>query len=475
MNTTAAQVEPWLEQLFGSFMSLRLEMRLSGDVNSFHPDTATLGAIGTYVHEHMHYFQTLSTGYGHIQWSSHRQASGFTLRKWKELASMGFGYRVPLAAYADDPGAIGFAEWLQLSASEQALLSAARFYMPIPNWTFRELGIRLIKEDWAINPVVSSGGRKICLQGKDIIEGHAHFVERTFTEKYLRPPLNAWARLGLPEQYTRAYDYYIERCGDERHDEFPVVCDLALQTSWEPVLPKSEDDWRRSSPSWRFMQITELMAAKPDISFGQPAHWPNNFATVAHQIFEELGYLQLDEVIQERLAAFNRTPKLMQVEEVLKTGIEFRAERPWIFANPAAYTPWIEELLAKFKAPFVVIEGGLGNFGQAPISGSELLFEMHYQALVAQLIGRVSSDAAGNGELRCAFDLFSIPRGCPYQESHTCNGRLNPAIGAPVPTRIEDDQTITGCTFAILLSLVSQDIGAIQVRPDARFPSRTAN
>ena len=472
MSTTTSHTEPWLEQVFGSFMAARLDMRLFGDANTFHPDTATLPALATYVHEHMHYFQTLFTGYGHIQWSSHRQSSGFLVRKWGELATMGFGYRVPLAAYSDDPRAAGFAEWLQLTSREQALLSAARFYMPVPNWSFKELGIRLIKEDWSINPVVSVGGQHVCLQGKDVLEGHAHFVERTYVERFLRPPASAWARIGLPDQYTRALDYFFERCGAVRHDEFPAVCDLALQTSWDPVIPRSEDDWRRSSPSWRFVQITDLLAANPWLSFGQPSEWPRTYAAVALKLFEPLGYRQLDDVIKERLAAFDRVPELMQVEQVLKSALEFRAERPWIVANPAAHLPWLEELFAKFRAPFVVIEGGIGNFGHTSVSGSELLFEMHYQALATQLLGNISSDAAGNGELRCAFGQFNIPRGCPYQDSHGCTGRLIPGNGAPVPTRIEANQDVTGCTFAVFLDLTSHDLRSIQVMPNARFPSR---
>lgn len=472
MSTTAPPTEVWLQQVFGSFMASRLDMRLFGDPNTFHPDTATLGALGTYVHEHMHYFQTIFTGYGHIQWSGHRQSSGFLVRKWKDLSSKGFGYRVPLAAYADDPLAAGVAEWLQLTSQEQALLSAARFYMPVPNWSFKELGLRLIKDDWSINPEVGVGDKRVCLQGKDVLEGQAHFVERTYVEKFIDPPEIAWVRTGLPDQYTLALDYFIERCGAARRHEFPVVCDLSLQTSWDPVVPKTEDEWRKSSPSWRFVQISDLLAANPEMSFGLPSEWPDNYALVTRKIFEILGYLQLDEVIQERLRAFDRVPQLMQVEHVLKSALKFRAERPWVVANPAVHMPWLEELLAKFRAPLVVIEGGIGNFGHTQVSGSELLFEMHYQALAAQLLGSVASDDAGNGVLQCGFGQFKIPRGCPYQASHGCTGRLLPAHGAPVPTRIEANQEVNGCTFAVFLDLASRDLRSIQVQPSARFPTR---
>lgn len=218
----------------------------------------------------MHYFQTLFTGFGHILWSSHRQSTGYSVRIWTELAEKGLGYRLPLAAYSDDPGGGPIALTADLTAREVARLSAARFNLPIPNWTFRDLKTRLLKTDWAINPVVELAGETVCLQGKDILEGQAHFVERTLVESLTSNSEASWDRTGVSPQYTRAFDYFVERCGRDRSAEFPVVCDLAQQTSWAPLVPNTEDEWRRSSPSWRFVQITDLLAADDSLSFGGP-------------------------------------------------------------------------------------------------------------------------------------------------------------------------------------------------------------
>lgn len=108
-------------------MLQHLDMRLFGrHPEEFHPDSTTVGAMATYVHEHMHYFQTIFTGFGHIVWSSHRHSTGYSIRIWKELARKGLGYRLPLAAYSD-PGGSPVALIADVTAREVARLSAARF------------------------------------------------------------------------------------------------------------------------------------------------------------------------------------------------------------------------------------------------------------------------------------------------------------------------------------------------------------
>lgn len=71
-------MDSYLNATLGTFFTPRMEIRLFDKAEKFAGDTATNGSVLTYFHEHVHYFQTLFTGYGHIQWSSYRQATGFT-------------------------------------------------------------------------------------------------------------------------------------------------------------------------------------------------------------------------------------------------------------------------------------------------------------------------------------------------------------------------------------------------------------
>ena len=463
--------QPWLEQVYGSFNASRLDMRLFGrHPEEFHPDSTTVGAMATYVHEHMHYFQTLFTGFGHILWSSHRQATGYSVRIWNELARKGLGYRLPLAAYSDDPEGGPVALVADFTARDVARLSASRLSLPIPNWSFRELKTRLINTDWAINPVVELAGEKVCLQGKDILEGQAHFVERTLVESLTSNVETSWDRTGVPPQYTRAFDYFVERCGHARCADFPVVCDLAQQTSWGSPVPQTEIEWRCSSPSWRFVQITNVLAADDSLSFGKPADWPRHFSDLAADIFSRLGYVLPEKIIEERLEAFTRVPRLLEIEQVMKAAMEFRSEKPWMIANPAADPRWLQELLEKFRAPVVVIDGAFGTFGDARFRGDQIIFELHFQALANHLLGPINSDHEGNNYLQCGFGQFKIARGCPYQTSHNCSTCFSPSSGPPVPTTIEDNGEVNGCSFAFALQSITGDLKAIQLVPGALFP-----
>lgn len=472
MEEFPAAYQPWLEQVYGSFNASRLDMRLFGRrPEDFHPDSTTVGAVATYVHEHVHYFQTLFTGFGHVLWSSHRQSTGYSVRIWTELASKGLGYRLPLAAYSDDPEGGPVALIADLTAREVARLSAARLHLPIASWTFRELKTRLINTDWAINPLVELAGEEVCLQGKDILEGQAHFVERTLVESLTTSSEVAWDRTGVPPQYTRAFDYFVERCGRSRSAEFPVVCDLAQQTSWASPVPKTEEEWRKSSPSWRFVQITNLLAAEDSLSFGHPADWADQFSGRAAAIFARLGYLAPEKVIEERLEAFTRAPELLEVERIMKAAMEFRSERPWMIANPAADPLWLQELLGKFRAPVVVIDGAFGKFGDTPIKSDQIIFELHYQALANHLLGPISTDENGNGTLQCGFGQFKVDRGCPYQTSHNCSTRFSPSGGPPVPTSIAGNDEVTGCSFAFALEKITGNLKTIKLVPAVQFPA----
>jgi hypothetical protein len=90
-------MDSFLNAILGTFFTPRMEMRLFDKAEKFTAEAATDENVLTYFHEHVHYFQTLFTGYGHIQWSSYRQVSGFTHRKWKEMWSVMGGTRIPLA------------------------------------------------------------------------------------------------------------------------------------------------------------------------------------------------------------------------------------------------------------------------------------------------------------------------------------------------------------------------------------------
>jgi hypothetical protein len=120
----------------------------------------------------------------------------------------------------------------------------------------------------------------------------------------------------------------------------------------------------------------------------------------------------------------------------MKSAMMFRAEHPWMIANPAADLTWLQELMDKFRSPVVVIDGAFGKFGDALIKGDQVVFELHFQALANHLLGPITTDGEGNGYLQCGFGQFKVERGCPYQTSHNCSTKFIPDGGPPVPTTV---------------------------------------
>lgn len=460
-----------LDATFGTFLSTRLDMRLAGSWEDYQRDSARTLPLATYVHEHMHFFQTIFTGYGHIQWSSHRQMTSFLVSEWKKLIPlMGGKARMPLASCGTTQELQRTSRWLYETSMEQMRLGKARFSMQFGSSTLEECGSVLLKHNWPANPVIEVNGNQRALQTKDLLEGHAHFVERTFLEKVADVSHEvAWSRDGLPDQYTAAYDWFIQECGISRHEEFPAICDLAMQTSWKPVIPTTEKEWRLSNPSWRFIILTRALAETPDLLLGAPKYWPENYSRFCEKILRICEFPQLNEVFEERLASLARKKELMSIEKLIKEGIEFRQTKPWCAVNPPTDLELMYTMFERFKAPFVVIGNQMGTFGQTTVSGGEVVFELQYQALAAPIFGDISPSARQTGTIECAFAKYRIPTGCSFQASHGCQGQFTPSEGVPHPMTVQADGELGGCSFDWLLSKVGIQAQDIELYPAAKF------
>ena len=80
-------------------------------------------------------------------------------------------------------------------------------------------------------------------------------------------------------------------------------------------------------------------------------------------LLNQCGYISLDEVLDERLAAFDRKPQLLQFEELMKNAMTYRRAHPACLVNPANSVDKWAELSDRFKPPYVVLQEGLVNPG----------------------------------------------------------------------------------------------------------------
>ncbi|MCE5994886.1 hypothetical protein LVV80_23105 [Pseudomonas sp. KCA11] len=467
-------MDSFLNATLGTFFTPRMEMRLFDKAEKFTAETATAGSVLTYFHEHVHYFQTLFTGYGHIQWSSYRQASGFTLRKWKELWPIMGGPRIPLANCNTRLDVHQYAHYLYLVFAEQNKISQARFITIPGAKTMDALKLTLIKQSWRINPEIATaqGTRELCT--KDILEGHAFFLERSFGNQILAiPPDVAWDRSEVPDVYTAAYDWFVERCGESARELFPILCDLSLQVSWEPLIPSTFEEWQASNPSWRFYSLTEALAAAPELIMDMEGGWQERYLAFCDQLLETCQFKGLNQVLSERLQALidlERHPGISPVQRIMKKALELRIEQPWMSVYPARTQSELIRLFEEFRIPAVLVGGRYQ--AQSSLDGdmvTELIGELHYQAFNDQLLGNPSASARVTNSIECGFSKFGVHNGCPFQVSGECIGRFDPKEGLPIPMSHDDTGNIDGCTFGALFHYSEIRVEDLLVDYGARF------
>lgn len=461
-----------LDTTFGTFLTTRLEMRLAGKASEYDRNTISIKSLATYLHEHVHLFQAIFTGYGHIQWDSHRQMTSYILSEWKKINNLtSNNIKLPLAHCNTTQKQLFLSQHVYETSKEQIKIGQAKFYMRNGSLTLKEAGLRLLSHDWRANPVVEICGKHVVLQTKDILEGHAHFIESSFVEHFCGEKAEiAWKREGLPSQYTNAYDWFIQECGESKHHYFPVICDLALQISWIPVIPQNENEWQSSNPSWRFVKLTRTLASHNISTIDERDNWCKSYKVFCSEILDICDYKSLDEIFEERIQAFSRKNDLMEIEKLMKKGIQLKKSKPWIGVNPVGDKNELYFLMRDFNTPYIVFEDGIGSFGDPSVSGGELLFELQFQALASQVFGDFSPRASANCSLECAFSKNKVNNGCNFQSTHSCTGLIKPNEGIPFPMSIASDGTLEGCSFEWLLNVMGLKIENIEINPNARFP-----
>lgn len=467
-------MDSFLNATLGTFLTTRMEIRLFDKAEKYTGEAATNGNVLTYIHEHVHYFQTLFTGYGHIQWSSYRQATGFIHRNWEEMWQVMGGPRIPLANCNTSLDVHKYAHFLYKVFEEQSKINQARF-IPIPGAkTVDALKLTLIKQSWQINPEITTaqGPRELCT--KDILEGHAFFLERSYGHQVLGMPQDvAWDRSGVADVYTTAYDWFVERCGESARELFPILCDLSLQTSWEPQIPSTEEEWRASNPSWRFYLLTDALAATPEIIMDMEGAWQERYAAFCDQLLKICQFKGLNQILSERLQALvdlERHPGISPMQRIMKKALELRIELPWISAYPTVSASELMKLFEEFRIPAVLVEGRYQ--AQSALNDdmvTEIIGELHYQAFTAQLLGSPSASARHTNSIECGFSKYEVFNGCPFQVSGECTGRFDPREGLPIPLSHDSAGNIEGCTFGALFQFSRMRVEDLQVDYGARF------
>ncbi|HHA2592285.1 TPA: hypothetical protein ACOEA0_003136, partial [Stenotrophomonas maltophilia] len=301
-------------------------------------------------------------------------------------------------------------------------MSQARFVTIPGARTIDALKLTLCTQSWKINPDITTarGLRELCT--KDILEGHAFFLERSFGDQILGMPQDVvWHRAGVSDAYTTAYDWFVEPCGKSARELFPIPCDLSLQVSWEPVVPTTEDEWRASNPSWRFYLLTDALAAATKIIIDMEGRWQECYAAFCDQLLEMCKFKRLNQILSERLqalASLECHPGISPVQRIMKEALELRIGQPWISVYPTSNQLELMKLFEEFRIPAVLVEGCYQT--QSSLNSdmiTELIAELHFQAFNEQLLGNPSASARDMNSIECGFSRFGVLNGCPFQVS----------------------------------------------------------
>jgi hypothetical protein len=440
-----SRFENELDAALGTFVPWRLLLRLpqGAEWHGFNGGQANSQAQGTVVHEQCHFFQTIFTGYGQLSWIVQREITASVLEEWQQITATHSKKRLPLLHLRNrDPRTHRSVLPLQRLFSEMTSVRNARFWCG-PHSRVRDLGCDSLKQSWNVAPKIMIAGKPHILQGKEVLESHAKYIESAYLDQVHQMPFDrGFDHRCATTQYTAAWDWFNEVCPGHAND-FPFICDLALQLSCSTVeSPKSEDQWRATHPAWRFVKLT-LALQRLQIHVGEPRKAETWYDEYARVLLDDCNYRPLREVLEERRTAFVNKD-LSPLAQLMFEALEFRLNKPWCGANVIADAALYEQVSTAFPMPIIQSGGELGGPSKSKSMLLDAFFELQYQALAEQVLGDLSSAQNSDGHVECAFARFGISQGCELQRDKGCTGRFLPSAGLPHLAE-------SGCSFGVVV------------------------
>ena len=456
-------------EFIASLLQVQLLLQTQRELTTASPDS-----LSTLAHERIHFLQALFTGNGQMAWRAHRDYNEALSHYWL-VSGRDIDGKLTIPWSLHD----GMSEIQRRQAKLQfkvcsdllriELYRQVKSAIPIQ---MKGPEVALVLNPFLRNPTIEFEGNSYDFPGICVFEGHAMFGEESYLQASMVDATDFWNRNLHPTEYWLAYEWYLTKCGHERRHLFPVICELALQGSWDfrdDYL--YEKEWQESSPAWRFVRLTEVLASSPDLKMGTYECWPVEYVTFTKKLLHKCGYKDLDTVIVERATATTIRGKLTPMEELMVRGLRYKAAKPWCAANPAIDQILWKSLEEDFPLPSVIVEGDFwpSNPPRGNIT-TECVNEMHFQALIRQLRGSLSPEARKDSLVECGFRTFKVWDYCPHQRDGTCKGCFDPVVGPPVPFTVKPDGTTTGCTYEEMLLTLELKCSDLKVDSKASMP-----
>lgn len=458
-----------LSAALGTFVPARLHITMIEEVKNslINNGHLTPKQESIFVHEQIHFFQTAFTGYGQIVWNFYREAVASINSAWEKITVDYLeGQRLlPLGhiAKTGNVKAAANAFFYYKVYSESMTLQILRNYSDPRFELISDYNLQFINEPWQIEPTINVRGCEYKLHGKDILESHAKYLEGIYSYIVNQIPFKQTMDFSkLNECYWKAFCWFIQELGAERANEFPLICDLALQTVWTDP-PKTEKAWQDSHPAWRFVKLTAAAKSLNGKLCKDLEAIKLNYSQHADSLLELCDYELTKEVMEQALSRYDRREcgTVLPLEDRMKDPLLYRLKYPWCGANPFLDLKIWAEMKMKFVPPLLQI----GHELQVVPANGEVLgvdskdeesvmiensLELHLQAFVCQIIGVTSNYLTDMEHIQCGYGYFGIKRGCAFQKTINCLGSFNPCDGLPVELSF-NAETISGCQFGMFL------------------------
>jgi len=409
-------------------------------------------------HERFHYLQSVFTSYGHLKWGSYRTVTSDIIDTWLSLTER---YekekKIPIAEYiADkDRDSIRIAVNVWFHNTMYQLYSIIEYGNEQSE--LQQIAPALFQEN-KICPEIEVQGRRVQFRGIDVIESFAKFEEAMMAELLLGKTIDESIDPNYlnPEYYIALY-YFVEQVGPERLLEFPVVCELSLSSA-HIMNSKDPESIYRFAPNWRFVRIIDAIKntnGLPELNVS----CDGSFYAYANEVLLRCGYESYEE--SWRSADEYATQSDLKMASEMKAAIEYKREHPWMLSYPMCKREFLSEEFNKFEPYFTITNDGV-MYNTDRITSTELIYENHFQALSAQICGRVSPYCQDTWRLMCGFS-YTGTNTCPHYLAGECDGYVDCESEFPKVVIDEDNNIVRGCTFEIVLNTMGVSVRNIMV------------
>lgn len=442
-----------LSALRGQFSTEQFGARLF----MFHEDIQTPENFLVWFHERFHYLQSIFTPYGHLKWGAYRTTTSDIISAWRELPDkLKCSRKIPIAEYIEDrsPESIKIAGNIWFRNIPYQLYSAIE--QDATNIDLFNILSSINRDD--ISPEIELMGEKYRFKGIDVFESFAKFEESIMAELILGKSLDESIDPSIlnPEYYSALY-YFISQVGVERLKEFPVACELALTTPQIPS-PIKLKTFQDNAPNWRFVKIIDVLKTDPNLP-SLDYNDDKSFYVYSNTVLTACGYDTLDG-IWNSAEAYALQADLSMAKE-MKSAIDYKKAHPWMLSYPMCKPEFLSDEFNRFVPYYTITEDGV-MYNIENVSLLEIMFENNYQAIAAQISGRVSNYCCDRHKMMCG-DAYMRTEICPQYRSGECNGYIDKDSLLPEIKLDESGNVEQGCFLEMILNSMGTSIKNIDI------------